>query len=132
MPRHQRILVADSSKYFNNSTWRMLMADTEFEIVGMADSTAETVQMAVLLSPDIILVDLSQSENCGLQTVAALHQISPHTPIITFMPISSSEYTRASLDAGATACLPKSEMAGELLQALRNLSPAPLVLGVPS
>ena len=123
MPRHQRILVADSSKFFNNSIWRMLIPDTEFEIVGMADSPDEIMRLAITLTPDIILVDLSQPENCGLQTVSNLHSVSPHIPIIAFMPISSPEYTRASLNAGATACLSKSEMADELLQTLRNLSP---------
>jgi DNA-binding NarL/FixJ family response regulator len=78
--------------------------------------------MALTLSPDIILVDLSHPEICGLQTVATLHTIQPRIPIITFMPISSQEYTQASLDAGATACLTKSEMADVLLQTLRKLT----------
>ncbi len=122
MSRHQRILVADSSKYFDNSIWRMLIPETEFEIVGLAGNTAETVKMAITLSPDIILVDLSHPEIRGLQTVATLHTVHPHIPIITFMPISSHEYTRASLDAGAIACLPKSDMANALLQTLRSLT----------
>jgi DNA-binding NarL/FixJ family response regulator len=124
MPRHQRILVADSSKYFDNSIWRMLIPETEFEIVGLAGNTDDTVKMAITLFPDIILVDLSHSEICGLKTVAVLHTVHPHVPIITFMPISSREYTQASLDAGATACLPKSEIVDVLLQTLRDLTPA--------
>jgi DNA-binding NarL/FixJ family response regulator len=124
MPRHQRILVADSSKYFATSIWYMLIPETEFKIVGLADNTDETVNMALTLAPDIILVDLSHPEICGLQTVATLHTIQPCIPIITFMPISSQEYTQASLDAGATACLTKSEMADVLLQTLRQLTSA--------
>ena len=123
MPRHQRILVADSSKYFDHSIWHRLIPETEFKIVGMADNPDETVHLALVLSPDIILVDLSHTQTRGLQTVAALHTSHPHIPIITFMPISSCEYTRASLDAGAAACLTKSDMADVLLQTLRNLTP---------
>jgi two-component system response regulator DesR len=122
MPRHQRILVADSSKYFATSIWHMLIPETEFEIVGLAGNTDETVTMALTLAPDIILIDLSHPEICGLQTVATLHTLYPRMPIITFMPISSPEYTQASLDAGATACLTKSEMADLLLHTLRNLT----------
>lgn len=124
MPRHRRILVADSSKYFDNSIWHRLIPETEFEIVGQAGDPDQIVKMAKHLSPDIILVDLSHPENCGLQTVTTLHTVHPDIPIITLMPISSYEYTRASLDAGATACLIKSEIVDLLLQTLRNLVPA--------
>jgi DNA-binding NarL/FixJ family response regulator len=127
MPRHQRILVADGSKYFDTSMWRKLIPDAEFEIVGLAGSPDETLKMAITLSPDIVLVDLSHSQTCGLQTVIALHNVDPHVPIITFMPISSHEYTRASLDAGAIACLTKSEVANMLVQTLRHVTPPGLV-----
>ena len=126
MPRHQRVLVADGSKYFDTSIWHRLIPDTEFEIVGLAGSTDETIEMAITQTPDIVLIDLSHSQICGLQTVTALHAVHPNLPIITFMPISSHEYTRASLDAGATACLPKDEMADVLLQTLRYLTSTPL------
>ena len=124
MPRHRRILVADSSKYFDDSIWHRLIPETEFEIIGQAGDTDETVKMAIHLSPDIVLVDLSQPESCGLHTVTALRTVHPDIPIVTLMPISSYEYTRASLDAGATACLIKSEIADLLLQTLWNLVPA--------
>ena len=124
MPR-QRILVVDGSKYFDTSIWRMLIPETEFEIVGLAGSTDETIKMVITLSPDIVLVDLSHPQTCGLQTVTALHAVQPYLPIITFMPISSQEYTRASLNAGASACLPKSEMADILPQTLRFLTSNP-------
>jgi len=121
MPRHRRILVADSSKYFHNSIWYRLIPDTEFEIIGQAGTTAEIVSMATNLSPDIVLVDLSHPDHCGLHTVMALHAIQPRVPIVTLMPILSNEYTRASLDAGAAACLSKSDLATLLLPTLRNL-----------
>jgi DNA-binding NarL/FixJ family response regulator len=126
MPRHQRILVADSSKYFSNTIWRMLIPESEFELVGLTENTAETIKMALCLTPDIILVDLSHSKIRGLQTVIALHSVQPHVPIVTLMPISSYEYTRASMDAGATVCLTKSEIANNLAKTLRNLKPGQL------
>jgi DNA-binding NarL/FixJ family response regulator len=122
MSRHQRILVVDNSKYFDNSIWHRLIPESEFEIVGLTGNLDETVTMTITLAPDVILIDLSHPQNCGLQTVSTLHSTHPDIPIITFMPISSYEYTRASLDAGATACLTKSEMADVLLQTLRGVT----------
>jgi hypothetical protein len=37
------------------------------------------------------------------------------------MPISSQEYTRASLNAGASACVPKAEVADLLLQTMQRV-----------
>lgn len=125
----QRVLVADSSKYFAPSFWHMLIPETEFQIVGLADNTDNTVQMAQALSPDIILVDLSNSHIRGLQTVAAVRAVQPATPIVTFMPIASQEYAQASLQAGANACLTKSEIANKLLHILRGLISVPAAVG---
>jgi DNA-binding NarL/FixJ family response regulator len=121
MPQYRRILVVDGSKYFPTSIWYRLIPETEFEIVGLTNNTDETVEMVPTLSPDIILIDLSHSETCGLQTVSTIRATYPRIPIVTFTPISSQEYTRAAFDAGATACLTKSEMADVLLQTLREL-----------
>jgi DNA-binding NarL/FixJ family response regulator len=129
MSHQQRILVADSSKYFAPSFWHMLIPEPEFQIVGLADSTSKTVRMAQTLSPDIILVDLSTSHIRGLQTVAAVRAVQPVTPIVTFMPIASQEYAQASLEAGANACVTKSEIANKLLHTLRGLVSVPTAVG---
>jgi two-component system invasion response regulator UvrY len=123
MPQHHRILVADSSKYINRSIWQILLPEPEFEIVGFACNTAEAVNLTTTLLPDIILVDLSRPERCGLQTIQALRTVHPDISVITFSPIPSYEYTQAALDAGAAACLTKSDVANVLLQTLRGLIP---------
>ena len=121
MARHRRILIVDSSKYFGSSMWRTLIPETEFEIVGPTITTNETLIMAFSLVPDIILVDLARPASKRLQTVATLRSVYPNIPIITFMPIVSKEYTQASLNAGASACVPKAEMADVLLQTMQRV-----------
>ena len=116
MSYRQRILVADGSKYFDHSMWRMLIPEPEFDIVGMANNTEEAIEMARTLAPDIILADLSHSEMRGLRTIELLHRIHPTIPIISLSPITSQEYSQAAFNAGATACVTKSDMADILLQ----------------
>ena len=58
MSYRQRILVADGSKYFDSSIWRMLMPEPEFDIVGLANNTEEAINMAGTLLPDIILAPI--------------------------------------------------------------------------
>lgn len=122
MRQNQRVLVADGSKYFDTNFWRMLIPESEFEIVGLAHNTKEAIDMALTLSPDIILVDLSHSALGGLRTIEALHAVYPGIPIIAFRPVASEEYTQAALQAGATACFTKSELANIFPQMLYRLS----------
>lgn len=122
MSPRQRILVADGSKYFDSSIWRMLMPEPEFDIVGLANNTDEAISMAGALAPDIILADLSHSEMRGLQTVETLHNIHPTIPIVTLSPLASQEYSQAALAAGAAACVTKSDLAEMLLHTLQSLS----------
>jgi DNA-binding NarL/FixJ family response regulator len=124
MAQRRRVLVVDGSKYFDNLIWRMLIPESEFEIVGLARNADEALEMAIALFPDIILVDLSHSEVRGLWAIKALHAAQSATPIIAFTPMSSHEYTQAALDAGATACFAKSEMVDVLLQTIWRLIPA--------
>ena len=123
MAQRQRILVANSSKFLGNSVWSRLIPEPEFEIVGLACDTEEAVDLSTSLSPDVVLVDMSRAELCGLHTIQSLHKVHPEIPVIAFMPTSPGECTQVVLDAGAAACLTKSEIADMLLQTLRNLIP---------
>ncbi len=121
MSRRQRVLIADSSRYFDNAIWQRLLPETDFEIVGIASSTEAALSMAFLLRPDIILADLSHSAMPGLRTIEALQTALPDIPIVTFSPLASPEYTQAALQAGAAACLAKSDLAEALLEILHRL-----------
>jgi hypothetical protein len=57
-----------------------------------------------------------------LQTVETLHTIHPAIPIVTLSPIACREYSQAALEAGAVACVTKSDMAEMLLHTLQGLS----------
>jgi len=121
MPQRHRILVVDGSKYFDDSLWRMLIPEPEFEIAGLARNTDEAVKMVTSMSPDIVLVDLAHSEMQGLRAIESLHASRPGLPIIALMPISSREYTQAAHEAGANACVTKAEMADVLLKTIWRL-----------
>jgi len=105
--------------------WQTLIPEAEFEIIGLARRTDEALGMASARLPEVILVDLSHSETRGLSTIESLRSAQPGVPIIAFTPISSHQYTQAAVDAGASACMAKSEMVDALLQTIWSLIPTP-------
>ena len=124
MVKRQRVLVADSSQYFELPLWHMLIPEPEFKIVGVAKNIAEVVDMTQIHTPNIILIDSSASKMGGLWTIKRLRDIVPNTTIITITSLWSKQYAQAATQAGAAGCLSKSEIANGLLQTLRKL-PAP-------
>jgi len=125
MGQRRRILVVDGSRYFGSLIWQALIPEAEFEIIGLARRTDEALGMASARLPEVILVDLSHSETRGLSTIESLRSAQPGVPIIAFTPISSHQYTQAAVDAGASACMAKSEMVDALLQTIWSLIPTP-------
>jgi two-component system response regulator NreC len=55
-----------------------------FEVCGEAVDGAEAIQKAVVLKPDLIILDFSMPGMNGLQVAAILQQIMPTVPIILF------------------------------------------------
>jgi DNA-binding NarL/FixJ family response regulator len=125
MGQRRRIRVVDGSRYFDSLIWHTLMPEAEFEIIGLARRSDEALGMAIAHLPEVILVDLSHSGTRGLSTIESLRTAQPGVPIIAFTPMSSHQYTQAALDAGASACMAKSEMVDALLQTIWSLIPTP-------
>jgi DNA-binding NarL/FixJ family response regulator len=127
MAQRQRILVIDNSKYFN-PLWQLLLPETEFEVTGLAGDPDQAVAMAATHTPDLALVDLGPEGMAGLSPIIALRAAHPELPIVALSSFSFGEYTRIALEAGATACLEKSELAETLLPTIAKLVPGhPLV-----
>ena len=83
------------------------------------------LEMAANRHPDIVLLDISHSKTRGVGAIEVLHSAQPTVPIVAFTPMSSDQYTQAALEAGASACFAKSEMANILLKTMGMLIPNP-------
>jgi CheY-like chemotaxis protein len=118
-----RVLIVDNSKYFNDTTWRLLMPAAQFEIIGPVDPNQEAATVAIAHTPDIILVDFCQAKGDGLATIKSLRQAQPETPIVALISGSFDEYSRVAVEAGATGCLEKSKLATLLRPTVNNLVP---------
>lgn len=58
-----RILIADNFEPWRRYAFSMLEKDQSLEIVGMASNGLETVQKAIELKPDLVLLSVGLSPN---------------------------------------------------------------------
>jgi two-component system chemotaxis response regulator CheB len=76
-----RVLIADDSPLFADVLSGILQGDAAFEIVGVAEDGYRAVEMATVLRPDIITMDIQMPELDGLAAIERIMADNP-TPIL--------------------------------------------------
>jgi DNA-binding NarL/FixJ family response regulator len=104
--RRVRILVVDDHQMLREALVGMLAA-AGFEVVGAVGDGADATSLAVELTPDVVLMDLSLPVLNGLDATRLLREVVPGVAIVVFSAFDSPELKRQAFDAGAVAYLPK-------------------------
>jgi len=108
-----RILIADDHALFRDGL-RSLLEARDIDVVGEARNGTEAVELARLLLPDIVLMDLNMPELNGL---AATTLISAELPRVRVVVLTASEEDTdlfQAVKSGAQGFLPKNVDAGAL------------------
>jgi DNA-binding NarL/FixJ family response regulator len=104
--RRVRILVVDDHQMLREALVGMLAA-AGFEVVGAVGNGTDATSLAVELTPDVVLMDLSMPVLNGLDATRLLREVVPGVAIVVFSAFDSPELKRQAFDAGAVAYLPK-------------------------
>lgn len=118
-----RILLADDYPLFRAGIRALLEKTHEYEIVGESDDTLSTVELAVVLEPEIVLLDMSVERTASVQTLEELSLHAPHSKVLMLSMHTDSDFVMKCLQLGAHGYLLKSASVLELelaLQALRR------------
>jgi two-component system, NarL family, nitrate/nitrite response regulator NarL len=104
--RRVRILVVDDHQMLREALVGMLEA-AGFEVVGAVGDGADATSLAVELTPDVVLMDLSIPVLNGLDATRLLREVVPEVAIVVFSAFDGPELKRQAFDAGAVAYLSK-------------------------
>jgi DNA-binding NarL/FixJ family response regulator len=102
-----------------------------YAVIGEAGDGSQLLEMVELLSPDIVLLDISMKETGGLEALQRLKRVRPQSKVLILSMHTDPALIMQALESGAHGYLLKDTTATELehaLEALRNneryLSPA--------
>lgn len=108
-----RVLVVDDSSLVRQVAKKVLEAEGDIEVVGMAQNGQEALHKVLLLEPDVVVTDLLMPERTGLDFIRAQMQKRP-LPIVVMSVISANNrMTLAALEAGAVDFVHKPTTWGE-------------------
>lgn len=117
-----RILLADDHDVVRRGLREQLSAHEGWEICGEARNGREAVQMAIKLSPDVAVIDLSMPELNGLEATRQIRRELPRTEVLIFTMHETEQLIREVLSAGARGYVLKSDAGRHLTSAVEALS----------
>ena len=116
-----RVLIVDDRREVREGVRALLATEPTFRVVGEAASGDEALGIALVLRPDLIVLDHEMPGSRGLDVLPKLRVILPAARVVMFT-MSSDISSQARL-RGADAVVPKDDFAG-LLEALRRSAAA--------
>jgi DNA-binding NarL/FixJ family response regulator len=117
----QKVLVVDDQILFREGLMSLLRSTPDFELVGFAGSVHEGCEQAVLLKPDIILMDFSLPDGTGLDATRMILARMPECKIVFLTVHENDEALFAALRLGAKGYILKDISSSNLLSSLRKL-----------
>ena len=117
-----RILIVDDHALFRVGISNILSHEREFDLVGEAADGRSAIEMAGMVSPNIVLMDLSLPAPGGLETTQRIRREFPATAVVVMAQDEDEESLFASIKAGAAAFVIKDISPEDLIHVIRRVS----------
>ncbi len=115
-----RVLIVDDITETRENIRRMLQFDNSIEVVGMAHTGKEAIQLSQKANPDVIIMDINMPDMDGITTTQEIKKKSPFIQVVILSVQSDPSYMRKAMLAGARDFLTKPPMIDELTDAVRR------------
>jgi DNA-binding NarL/FixJ family response regulator len=115
------VLIADDHAILREGLKALLSSVPDLEVIGEASDGREAINLARLLTPDLVLMDLTMPHTNGTEAISAIKRRNPETRIIALTVHRTEEYVRATLDGGADGYVLKDDNHDELIAAIRHV-----------
>ena len=115
------VLLADDHILVRDALCYLLEAQGDIKIVATAADGQEAVEQAMLLCPDVAVLDISMPRMDGIEAARRIRRICSETRIIMLTIYHTEEHVRHALQAGASGYVLKDAAGQELVAAVRIL-----------
>ncbi|MCL6506975.1 MAG: response regulator transcription factor [Bryobacteraceae bacterium] len=122
MNRKIRILLAEDHRMVRQGFRLILTSQPDLEVVGEAGNGREAVELAALLKPDVVVMDVTMPGWNGIEATRRLRAVSPATRVLGLSVHRDPVYVREIIRAGAHGYLLKESADTDLLAAVRAVA----------
>lgn len=119
---HIRVLLADDNVLFREGMVSLLSREPDMTVAGAARDAAEVVRKAVVLRPDVVLMDLKMPLGGGVEATRQILRERPHQAICILTISEQESDLYAAIRAGARGYLLKTVALPELTRSIKLLA----------
>ena len=117
-----RILLVDDQSIVREGLASLLATQQDLEIVGEAENGKTAIEKAIVLHPDVILMDIRMPVMDGVAAIRTLSQQAPEIKILVLTTFDDDQYVTQAMAYGAKGYLLKDTPSVELAQAIRAVN----------
>lgn len=114
------VLLVDDHQLVRTGIQALLNSDKEIQVVAVADSGEQAVEIVGELSPDVILMDVSMPGIGGVEASRRILRQNPNVKIIGLSAYNEGPIPQQLLKLGVLGFISKSSSADEMICAIRK------------
>lgn len=115
-----RVLIVDDVSETRENVKKLLQFESDVDVVGVARTGKEAIQISQELDPDVVLMDINMPDMDGIAATEAIRGKQQSVQVIILSVQSDQNYMRRAMLAGARDFLTKPPMGDELISAIRR------------
>lgn len=116
-----RVLLADDHALVRQGLSSLLADYGDVQVIGEAGNGEEAVEMARLLQPDTVVMDINMPKVNGIEATRRIKSEMPEITVLALSVLDDKEMAAQMRRAGAEAYLTKDGAADELYETIRRL-----------
>lgn len=115
-----RVMIVDDVSETRENVRKLLQFEADVDVVGVARTGKEAIQLSLDLNPDVVLMDINMPDMDGISATEAIRAKQPAVQVIILSVQGDQNYMRRAMLAGARDFLTKPPMGDELISAIRR------------
>ena len=113
------LLLVDDHQVVRTGLRMLLEGQPDMKIVGEADSGLQALDKARLLSPDVVVMDITLPDISGIEATRRLKETLPDIAVVALTIHEDEQYFFEMLQAGASGYVPKRAAPEDLIASIR-------------
>ncbi|MBA3523029.1 MAG: response regulator transcription factor [Geodermatophilaceae bacterium] len=124
-----RVLIVDDHPVVRSGLAAVLSSLEGFDVVGLAADGREAVREAVILRPDVVLMDLQMPGVDGFAAIRELGRAAPEVRVCVLTMFDDDDSLFSAMSAGARGYLLKGAEQEDIARAVRAIAAGEVIFG---
>ena len=116
-----KLLIVDDLDHVRQGLITLLNLSEDIGIIGEAVNGFEAIGMALVLNPDVILMDFEMPKLNGIEATKIVKKHNPDIQLVMISIHDSDEIRNKAIEAGVTAYENKATPVDELMDKIRSV-----------